>query len=287
MLRSATVAGGLAVVLMAVLAALWSAATHQWAVVTAPGPASLDETLTLLAAAAALCLATWLGLSTLASVAAQLPGRVGDVGARLASACAPAFTRRVATALVGAALGGAFAPGTAVGEPPTAPTSGTAAQAITGSSPVAATGPEFHAAAVGPGFHATAVGADGSVATGAPGVPEPRRAMEASTRHTEPAPVPGWVPGWVPQRPTQRPQASPHLVTTTPDHGAAEIVVRRGDTLWDIVARRLGPEASDAEVAAACPRWHEANREVVGPDPDLILPGQILRAPAPSTVAGG
>jgi nucleoid-associated protein YgaU len=33
-------------------------------------------------------------------------------------------------------------------------------------------------------------------------------------------------------------------------------------------------------VAASWPRWYAANRRVIGADPDLILPGQILRPPA-------
>ena len=55
--------------------------------------------------------------------------------------------------------------------------------------------------------------------------------------------------------------------------------MHRGDTLWSIAARRLGEGATDAEVAAAWPRWYAANRDVVGPDPDLLLPGQVLHAP--------
>ena len=55
--------------------------------------------------------------------------------------------------------------------------------------------------------------------------------------------------------------------------------MRRGDTLWSIAARHLGPDASDAEIARAWPAWFEANRDVVGDDPDLLRPGQVLRAP--------
>ncbi|WP_270886504.1 LysM peptidoglycan-binding domain-containing protein [Pedococcus sp. 5OH_020] len=60
----------------------------------------------------------------------------------------------------------------------------------------------------------------------------------------------------------------------------AGIVVQRGDSLWGIVARHLGPQASAAEVAAQWPRWYAANRRVIGPEPDRVLPGQIVRAPA-------
>lgn len=46
------------------------------------------------------------------------------------------------------------------------------------------------------------------------------------------------------------------------------VVVHPGDTLWDL--------------AGQSPEWHriyDLNRDVIGPDPDLILPGQALRLP--------
>lgn len=58
------------------------------------------------------------------------------------------------------------------------------------------------------------------------------------------------------------------------------VVVRAGDTLWSLTARHLGQDASDAEIAAAWPRWYEANARVIGPDPDLLHPGQVLVVPA-------
>ena len=57
-------------------------------------------------------------------------------------------------------------------------------------------------------------------------------------------------------------------------------MVHRGDTLWSIAAMHLGPGATDGEIAAAWPQWHAANRTVIGNDPDLVLPGQILTIPA-------
>jgi nucleoid-associated protein YgaU len=57
------------------------------------------------------------------------------------------------------------------------------------------------------------------------------------------------------------------------------IEVRRGDTLWAIAARSLSDDASDAEIAAATARWHRANRDVIGDDPDLIFPAQHLTPP--------
>jgi nucleoid-associated protein YgaU len=67
-----------------------------------------------------------------------------------------------------------------------------------------------------------------------------------------------------------------------PHQGADEgtVVVHRGDTLWAIAAATLDDDATDAEIMRVVVRWHEANRDVIGDDPDLILPGQVLRAPA-------
>lgn len=67
---------------------------------------------------------------------------------------------------------------------------------------------------------------------------------------------------------------------------AGSVVVRTGDTLWGIAARTLGPGASDAEIAAEWPRWYAANAPTIGPDPDVLLPGQVLVAPA-SDAGGG
>lgn len=57
------------------------------------------------------------------------------------------------------------------------------------------------------------------------------------------------------------------------------VVVEAGDSLWLIAARMAGPKASDAEIARAWPRWYQANREAIGPDPDLLHIGTILTRP--------
>lgn len=69
-------------------------------------------------------------------------------------------------------------------------------------------------------------------------------------------------------------------VTRDAPTSTGEVVVLRGDTLWAIAARALPADASDADVAAAVERWHAANVDVIGADPDLIRPGQVLVAPS-------
>ena len=57
------------------------------------------------------------------------------------------------------------------------------------------------------------------------------------------------------------------------------IVVAQGDTLWSIAAAHLDAPATDEQIAAAWPQWYRANRRVIGPDPDLILPDTSLWSP--------
>lgn len=75
-----------------------------------------------------------------------------------------------------------------------------------------------------------------------------------------------------------RPPAPPEL--DRPAAGREErVVVRRGDTLWDLAAASLPPPRSEARTARAWPRWYAANRAVIGANPHLLHPGQVLHAP--------
>lgn len=103
---------------------------------------------------------------------------------------------------------------------------------------------------------------------------------DASGRRDD-LPVP--QPGWTPTPRTAPPVASAEvgLVVASPRETSREtVVVRRGDTLWDLAARHLGPGSTTDDVAEEWPRWYAANRATIGPDPDLILPGQELTVPA-------
>ncbi|MBA2274538.1 MAG: LysM peptidoglycan-binding domain-containing protein [Actinobacteria bacterium] len=58
--------------------------------------------------------------------------------------------------------------------------------------------------------------------------------------------------------------------------------VASGDELWSIAARTLGTE-DPRRIARYWPRIHRLNREVIGADPTLIYPGQVLELPPECT----
>ena len=69
------------------------------------------------------------------------------------------------------------------------------------------------------------------------------------------------------------------LLTGVPRPDPDRVVVASGDTLWSLAGRQLGPLAADSEIAAHWPRWYELNKDLIGPDPGLIHPGQVLAVP--------
>ncbi|RKO26729.1 LysM peptidoglycan-binding domain-containing protein [Pseudarthrobacter phenanthrenivorans] len=93
-------------------------------------------------------------------------------------------------------------------------------------------------------------------------------------------------PGWQPAAPAVSPGmlAAPGMrAPAEPAAPEAEgVTVHAGDTLWDIAARHLGPGASDVDIASQWPHWYEANRALIGANPDVLLPGQVLQPPAPA-----
>jgi nucleoid-associated protein YgaU len=113
----------------------------------------------------------------------------------------------------------------------------------------------------------------------------------AASHHSSPAPTPRVTASARP-RPTTRhhhahvglvgggpPTAAPRPTAAPHPTAHREVVVQLGDSLWAIASRHLGPEASAEATAIAWHQWYAANRDVVGDDPDLIYPGQRLRAP--------
>lgn len=249
---------------------------------------------------AAAALVTWLTLGSLLALGSSLPGVAGAVCSRLERLLAPRFIEKALAALIGSTVATLTMPaGAAHGSGPTRPAGNVEEASRTDSAPTVgspATVPSPALRPVTPAPH--------------PGLLPPGRALPegSSPDHTHPAgvAVPSHVPletaftsgelrvtsqapspGW---RPTPPPRvadpAESRLLAPTPrtDTGnEAAVTVRRGDTLWHIAARHLGPGATEAEIAREWPRWHEANRDVIGADADLLLPGQQLRPPAPTT----
>lgn len=78
----------------------------------------------------------------------------------------------------------------------------------------------------------------------------------------------------LPDRPTVT-----DVVRTTTAQATNTVTVRPGDTLWQLAADALPADATTADIAVACHAWYSANRPIIGDDPDLLLPGQVLTAP--------
>lgn len=110
------------------------------------------------------------------------------------------------------------------------------------------------AVVAGTGLPAHATGGEGRELLA--GLALPERAVAPATHHAP--------------RQTRTPAVEP--TTTGPD----AYVVRPGDSLWSIARAHPGGTGSVDQ------RWRaiwQANRDLVGDDPDLILPGQALRLP--------
>lgn len=236
----------------------WAGAP-AWSAARGPGPAPLDALVVLVAAVGALAVLSWLAFGLALTVLAMafghrqgLPRRgrgmapqLGSTGwlGRVAEAITPAVLRRTAAAVLGIAAAGGTAslPAYALTAPPAGPA---AAVVVT------------------------------TVST-------------APVSLERPGPDVADVAGWTPDRPAAVPAPRPGddglgLVTAAPGTGRAVeegVTVRAGDSLWSLTARYLGPDACAAEIARTWPRWWDHNREVVGPDPHLLLPGQVLLPP--------
>lgn len=225
-------------------------AAGTWPRDSSSGPASVDEVLVAALAWAGALLTGWLAVTSLVVLVASAPGVVGSVFDRLARLLTPHFARRVLSLTLGATVGTVALP----------------APAAVATSTADAGGRQHDLPAPTPGY----------AVSGQAVTPVTKGGDDGSA---PPAPRPGWLPD--PPPPTISPHHARLLApalrptSTTSD----TLTVRRGDTLWSIAAAHLGPGATDAEVAAEWPRWYEANRAVIGDDPDEIVPGQQLRAP--------
>jgi resuscitation-promoting factor RpfA len=252
-LRRVSIAIGALVVLVGAAALLAWSATRLAAEAHAPGVASFDALLGLAAAGCAAACLAWLAIAAILTVVGSLPGMLADAIDRVARRIAPGAWRRT----VQLALGVALAAG---------PIGGTSAWADEHAA-ARTTAQQVDARAQLPAIDRPAPDAS---AAALPPIDRPTGAVGETTRTPSPPPVPVATP------PSPLVTGNPRPTATVEE----AVVVRRGDTLWHIAARHLGSSASAAEIAAEWPRWWNANRNVIGADPDLILPGQVLRPPA-------
>lgn len=249
----------------------------------APAPLSAgrpEDALWSLMAWSAASLAAWLGLGSVLSVGAALPGTLGIACERLERWLTPRLLRQAVSLALGTAVATLALPaGTANGAGITRTAGHSSAAADPAGSPTEAASASARTAQLP---RSTGTAADPAFCPTAPPTAPPAPTAALGAAEQQPgadAPAPGWRPS-PPVRMVESEESrllAPLPRTTGSD---ATITVLRGDTLWHIAARHLGPGATDAEVALEWPRWHEANRDVIGADADHLVPGQRLRPPA-------
>jgi hypothetical protein len=219
----------------------------------AGGP-DFDQLLVSSAALAAWVGLGWFAVAVFLEVASVLPGAVGRGCAAVAAKTSPMLVRRIVHAAIGVSvLAGPLAAGSAF-----------------------------------------AAGPSNTTSTSTP-VDRPSSLTAPALADTSPAPLSLDRPAFVPSSPPPIAKRTPpgpaalvtgfaHRDTGDPSNRSTEgYVVRRGDTLWDIAARHLGPGATAVDISRAWPAWYDANRAVIGPDPGVIRPGELLSAPSTST----
>jgi len=183
--------------------------------------------------------ALWLMLGLLVTLASRCTGRPDGLLDALSRRIAPALLRQLVTTATGASL--VLTP-TAIGAP-MAP-------------------PARQAATVGAALPASPTGPSTT----------PLRPAETTRPGKTTRPLPA---GSAPVLPAQTTPGPP----LDPAPAAGTLLVKPGDSLWRITAQRLGPSASEQQIAVGWPYWYWANRRVIGRDPNLLRPGERLTMP--------
>ncbi len=131
------------------------------------------------------------------------------------------------------------------------------------------------------------LGAAVAVATGGPAIastPPAAPVIAGALPSLAPVPAPVVAPPQLaplleldrPGGALQPPSAPPQV---EPANRPGSYLVRAGDTLWGLAAERLPASSSPATITRAWQRWYTANRHVIGPDPGLLLVGEMLDIP--------
>jgi LysM domain len=250
-------------VLLAGIAALlsWAAGppADTWRLLLSAADGSTPDLDRLLASSAALAAwigLGWLGIAAFLEVASVLPGAAGRGCAAVAAKTSPMLIRRIVQAAIGVSvLAGPLTAGSAFAAGPSTTTS-------------------------------TSAGVDRPNSLAAPGLGNSSPAPLVLDRPATPfvASPPPKAAKWTSAGPTALVTGVAHRDTGDPsDPSTHGYVVRRGDTLWDIAARHLGPAATAVDISREWPAWYDTNRAVIGPDPDLIRPGVLLLPPSTTT----
>jgi LysM domain len=256
-------------------------ALDAWAAVATPGPAGPADGILLITGLGGALLALWLGLGMALSALSALPGALGHLCRRLAGRVAPVAVRKVVAFILGTTLTAALIPGTAV-----AGMGHGRQEAVVTAQQVKRTSSGLLVAAPDASFRFASERQTAPAAIAVPSVPavpavpaSPPDKGATVPQHQDAAPAPSWSPER--RLPRQSPASGLRPALRAGSSPTSEaVVVLRGDTLWSIAARHLGPAASAADIEIEWHRWLATNREVIGDDPDLILPGQLLRLPA-------
>jgi len=230
-----------------------------------------------------------------ALTAAGLPGLPGRYGRILLSRIAPAAAGKMIAAAVGVSLiagtSACAAPWATAGSQPDATAIGSSAPQPPASASITIDWPEAQASAAGPALTTptspasptsappTAQEAPGEEATGEES-PQPSAAIPpARADQAAPAPTDGPM--------TAEPAAAPPAASTAPaPAGRGAVTVRPGDSLWSIAKAAMPAPATDSEIDTAWRAWYAANEAVIGSNPNLIEPGQLLSAPTTPTESG-
>lgn len=279
---------GLSVGLGALLGLVTLARESSALVASAARP---DEVLLALLAWAGAGLAGWLSIGSLLGVLALLPGSAGRVATQVAERVTPLAVRRLLTFTLGAAVGSCALPAA----PVSSATAGPVTAGSSGSGPAASDpGAKLLPGYAPSGGSAAPAGSPtvgrGSVSEG-PGFLPTLEQPRSRTVEAPPSLVREASPAFLPSAPPPVHDADrSRLLAPAPRVAASThelVTVRRGDSLWSIVSRHLGPGASDVQVAHEWPRWYAANRAVIGDDPGLLVPGQQLSPPTGSADSAG